>query len=66
MVQDLLKTINALQNTAIGNCRKRIEDATARTKRIMGGRDSQDADEQHHREKPSHGVTSILKGKHGL
>ena len=33
MAQDLLETISALQNTAIGNSRKRIEDAAAKTKK---------------------------------
>ncbi len=65
MAQDLLETISALQNTAIGNCRKRIEDAAAKTKKILGS-DPRDADEQRKCEKPSRGVTSVLKGKHGL
>jgi len=65
MAQDLLKTIWALQNTAIGNCRKRLEDAAAKTKKIIRS-DPQDADAQRTCEKPSRGVTSILKGKHGL
>jgi len=65
MAQDLLKTITALQNTAIGNCRKRIEDAAAKTKKILGS-DPQDAGAQRTCGKPPRGVTSILKGKHGL
>ena len=54
MAQDLLETISALQNTAIGNCRKRIEDAAAKTKEIIGS-DPQDADEQRKCEKPRAG-----------
>ena len=30
MAQDIMKTISALQNAAIGNCRKRIEEAAAK------------------------------------
>lgn len=65
MAQDLLKTITSLQNTAVGNCRKRVEEAAAKTKGILRG-DSQDADTDHLHRKSSCGVTSILKEKHGL
>jgi hypothetical protein len=64
-VQDLLKTINSLQDTAIGKCRKRIEDAAAKTKGITGENTQEDT--QHPlNQKPSCGVTSILKERHGL
>ena len=47
MTQDLLKTIRAMQNTAIGNCRKRIEAAAQKPKK------EKDNDEaQSNREKP--------------
>jgi hypothetical protein len=64
MAKDLLKTISALQNTAIGNCRKRIEAAAARAKGIIG--DSPDSDAPDRCTKAPCGVTSILKRKHGL
>ncbi len=45
MAQDLLKTISTLQNTAIGNCRKRIEDAALKAKGIIRS-EPKDADAQ--------------------
>ena len=61
MTQDLLKTIRAMQNTAIGNCRKRIEAAAQKPKK------EKDNDEaQSNREKTLYGVTSLLKDKYGL
>ena len=65
LAQDLFKTIDTLQNTAIGNCRKRIDEAAAKTKGIIGS-DSHDDGAVHPRQDPSRGVTSILKEKHGL
>lgn len=65
MTQDLLKTINALQNTAIGNCRKRIDEAAAKTRGIIG-RNPRDDDAESPDRKPPCGVTSVLKEKHGL
>jgi hypothetical protein len=65
MAQDLLKTISVLQNTAIGNCRKRIEDAALRAKGIIKS-DPPDADAPGPYQKPQCGVTSVLKRKHGL
>ena len=65
LAQDLLKTISTLQDTAIGNCRKRIEEAAAKTKGLVGS-DSHDDGAAHPCQKPSCGVTSILKEKRGL
>jgi hypothetical protein len=65
MAQDLLKTISTLQNAAIGNCRKRIEDAALRAKGIIRS-GPKDADAQCRCHDPPHGVTSVLKRKHGL
>jgi hypothetical protein len=64
MAKDLLRTISALQYTAIGNCRKRIEAAAQRAKGILG--DSTDADAPGPDRNPPCGVTSVLKRKHGL
>ena len=65
MAQDLLRTISALQNTAIGNCRKRIADAALKAKGILSS-DDLDAETPDPCRKPPCGVTSILKRKHGL
>jgi len=65
MAQDLLKTISTLQNAAIGNCRKRIEDAALRAKGIIRS-GPKDADIPCQCQEPPHGVTSVLKRKHGL
>lgn len=65
MAQDLLRTISALQNTAIGNCRKRIADAALKAKGILGS-DATDTEPVDPCRKPPCGVTSILKRKHGL
>jgi hypothetical protein len=65
MAQDLLQTISALQNTAIGNCRKRIADAALRAKGILG-RDTPGTETADSCRKPPCGVTSVLKRKHGL
>jgi len=63
MAQDLLKTIGSLKAIAIGNCRKRIEEAARKATGITGS-DSQDAERL--RGKPPCGVTRIQKEKHGL
>jgi hypothetical protein len=65
MVQDLIKTISALQNAAVGRCRKRIDDAALKAKGLMGG-DPPDPNSSELCRKPACGVTSILKRKHGL
>ncbi|HNX18316.1 MAG TPA: hypothetical protein PKM50_08350 [Methanoregula sp.] len=65
MAEDLLSTINNLQNAAMANCRKRIEEAAAKTRRIVGS-DSDSGHPKDPRRKPPCGVTSILKEKHGL
>jgi hypothetical protein len=65
MAQDLMKTIGALQDAAVGRCRKRIEDAALKAKGLFQGGE-QDDDESHPAKRPSCGVTSILKRKHGL
>jgi len=60
-----MKTIGALQNAAVGNCRKRIADAALRAKGIIGT-DPPDADTPDLYRKQACGVTSVLKRKHGL
>jgi len=65
MAQDLMKTISVLQKAAVGNCRKRIEDAALRAKGIIRN-DPPDADAPEQYQRPQCGVTSVLKRKHGL
>lgn len=65
MAQDLMKTISALQNAAIGRCRKRIADAALKAKGIMGS-EPPGEETPHPCGKPPCGVTAILKRKHGL
>jgi hypothetical protein len=65
MAQDLMKTIGALQDAAVGRCRKRMEDAALRAKGFFRGGE-QDGKEPYSAKEPSCGVTSILKRKHGL
>ena len=65
MAQDLMKTIGALQDAAVGRCRKRIEDAALKAKGLLRTGE-QDESESHPEKRPSCGVTSILKRKHGL
>ncbi len=65
MPQDFLKTISELQDAAVGNCRKRIEDAALRAKGIIR-RDPPGAENAGSGRRPASGITSILKRKHGL
>ncbi len=65
MAQDLMKTIGALQNAAVGRCRKRIEEAALKAKGLIGS-EPPDAAPPFPGGKPSCGVTSVLKRKHGL
>lgn len=65
VAQDLMKTIGALQDAAVGRCRKRMEDAALKAKGLFRGGE-QDAEVSGSCRKPSCGVTSILKRKHGL
>lgn len=64
MAQDLMKTIGALQETALGRCRKRIADAALRAHGIL--RDDTAQDPATTSGNPPCGVTAILKRKHGL
>ena len=60
-----MKTISVLQNTAIGNCRKRIEDAALKAKGLIGN-ETPDGDQERTCGRPQCGMTSVLKRKHGL
>ncbi|MFA6226737.1 MAG: hypothetical protein WC620_11340 [Methanoregula sp.] len=66
MVQDILKTINALKNTAIGKCRQRIEETARKARELRKGGQTQGENKQSEPCEPQCGVTSILKRKHGL
>jgi hypothetical protein len=63
MTQDLVDTISALQNAAVGRCRKRIEEAALRAKGIIRV-DVPDVPDMYRH--TSCGVTSVLKRRHGL
>ena len=65
MAQDLMRTIGALQDAAVERCRKRIDDAALKAKGLFRSGE-QDGEEPGSCRKPSCGVTSILKRKHGL
>jgi hypothetical protein len=65
MAQDFMKTIGAMREAAIGNCRKRIEDAAERAKGMMG-REAPAGEQGKVCGQSPCGVTSILKRKHGL
>jgi len=65
MARDLEQTVRDLQNTAIGNCRKRIEEA-AHKPRSPPARDQEDRDIPCCGRKNTHGVTSLLRDKYGL
>ncbi|MGA2917816.1 hypothetical protein [Methanoregula sp.] len=64
MVQDIEKTVRALREAALGNCRKRIAAAAERRKVASPG------DPRHGEEGPGsstcYGVTMILKSRHNL
>jgi hypothetical protein len=64
MAQDLMKTISAMRDTAVGNCRKRIEDAARKAKGMI--EDPKKRGPEPAVAPPACGVTSILKRKHGL
>jgi hypothetical protein len=63
MARDLEQTVRDLQTTAIGNCRKRIEEAAHKPGKKSGG----DPDAAGPcGERSRHGVTSGLRDKYGL
>jgi hypothetical protein len=64
MAQDLEQTVRELQTTAIGNCRKRIEEAARRPGLPRG--DPADKVTPCRDKKPPHGVTSAIRNKYGL
>ena len=65
MAQDIMKTISAMRDAAIGNCRKRIEDAALKAKGRAGD-GTPDGDQERTCGQSQCGVASILKRKHGL
>lgn len=64
MAQDLMRTISAMRETAVGNCRKRIEDAARKAREMID--DTPEHTPETRNGPPACGVTSILKRKHGL
>ena len=65
MAQDFVKTISAMREAAVGNCRKRLEDAARKAKGIIGDEEP-GCDQEKTCMQPQYGVTSLLKKKHGL
>ena len=65
MAQDIMKTIGLMREAAVGNCRKRIEDAARRAKAMIG-KEVPGEERDAVCGPPPCGVTSILKRKHGL
>ncbi|MFA4860128.1 hypothetical protein [Methanoregula sp.] len=65
MAQDFMKTISAMRQAAVGNCRKRIEDAARKAKGMIGD-ETPEGDQGKTCGQPQYGVTSVLKRKHGL
>ena len=66
MVQDILKAINALKNTAVGRCRQRIEEAAQKARELRGSGQTEEERKESEPREPPCGVTSILKRRHGL
>jgi hypothetical protein len=64
MVQDLEKTVRALREAALGNCRKRI--AAAAERRKATGPDDSRHDEDSPGSSTRYGMTMILKSRHNL
>jgi len=64
MTRDLEQTVKDLQNTAIGNCRKRIEEAAHKPKIPPDG--DHNGNVPCCERKTPRGVTSLLKDKYGL
>jgi len=66
MVQDIIKAIDALKNTAVGRCRERIEEAAQKARGLRGNRQDDEEKKRSTSCEPQCGVTSILKRRHGL
>ena len=64
MVQDLEKTVRALRDAALGNCRKRI--AAAAERRMAHSADDPRHDMEGSGTTTRYGVTMILKSRHNL
>jgi hypothetical protein len=64
MVQDIEKTVRALREAALGNCRKRIEAAAERRKTAGHGDPQQGGNGPC--SSTCYGVTMILRSRHNL
>lgn len=65
VTKDLTKVIRSLQTTAVNRCRERLDEAAARAKDLIG-RGENDDGKAPANGKTEHGVTSVLKRRHGL
>lgn len=65
MAQDILDTVSTIRDAAVGRCRKRIEDAAKKAKKIIR-RNPAEGENSGLCCEPQCGVTAVLKRKHGL
>ena len=66
MAKDFTNAIDALREAAVGRCRERIEQAAVRARDVIGTGNTGGNDESRPPCGKQHGVTSLLKQKHGL
>ncbi|MEN6611125.1 MAG: hypothetical protein ABFC24_09790 [Methanoregulaceae archaeon] len=66
MPPDIGRIVSALKDQAVGRCRERLEHAAGRTKAIIGNGIPAKTIDKLPSEPEEHGVTSLLKRKHGL
>jgi hypothetical protein len=64
--QDIKKVIDTLRDTAVGNCRERLEQAALRSKGLINDGQTYEKKEKTSLHSHQYGMTSLLKRKHGL
>ena len=64
MAKDVTGVIKSLQASAVGRCRERLEDAAERARGLISHERS--AAGGGRLREPEHGVTTVLKRRHGL
>lgn len=66
MPPDIGRIVSALKDQAVGRCRERLLQAAGRTKSVIGNEIPLKTAERLPCDPEEHGVTSLLKRKHGL
>ena len=66
MTQDIATVIDSLRDETVGRCRERIEKAGLRAKTLVTSKGGSPKLEPVSRLRDEHGVTSLLKRRHGL